>query len=199
MRRGLTWLLVLPAIVVGSQAAHGIAYWWAYPQASLRVTMLSDSGHGYMAYTPAVLGFLAAVELIAFSVAVADKARGRSVRALPAWVFLFIPELGFVLQEHLERFFAAGASVFPWWTALEPSFWRGLVLQIPLGVAAYLVAAVLLRTASVVAEIVVARREHRVVVLRPLSRSWQPAMVFLPRLAPLAGRAADRAPPVVAC
>lgn len=199
MRRGLTWLLVLPAIVVGSQVAHAVAYWWAYPQANLRLTMLSDSGHGYMAYAPAALGFLVAVELIAFAVVVADKVRGRPVRALPAWVFLFIPELGFVLQEHLERFVAAGGSVFPWWTALEPSFWRGLVLQVPLGLAAYLVAAVLLRTAAVVGEIVVARRKHQIVVLRRPSRSWRPAMVFLPRLGPLAGRAADRAPPVVAC
>lgn len=197
MRRGLTWLLVLPAIAVGSQVAHGIAYWWAYPQARLRLTMLSNSGHGYMAYAPAALGFLVAVELIAFAVVVADKVRGRPVRALPAWVFLLIPELGFVLQEHLERFFMSGT--FPWWTALEPSFWRGLVLQVPLGLAAYLVATVLLRTASVVAEIVVARREDQVVVLGRPSRSWRPAMVFLPRLGPLAGRAADRAPPVVAC
>jgi len=191
------WLLVLPAIVVGSQVAHGIAYWWAYPQTSLRLTALSDSGHGYLAYAPATLGFFTAVQLIAFVVVVVDKARGRSVRGLPAWVFLFIPELGFVLQEHLERLVAS--RVFPWWTALEPSFWRGLVLQVPLGLAAYLVATVLLRTASAVAEIVVARREDPVVVLRAPARSWRPAVVFLPRLAPLASRAADRAPPVVAC
>ena len=197
MRRGLTWLLVLPAIVVGSQVAHGIAYWWAYPVASLRLTMLSDSGHGYMAYAPAVLGFLAAVQLIAFVVVVADRVRGRPVRALPAWVFLFIPAVGFTLQEHLERFFAAGASVFPWWTVLEPSFWRGLVLQVPLGLAAYLVARVLLRTASAVAAVVVARRRGRDVVLRAPSRSWRPVVVLLPRLAPLAGLAAGRAPPVL--
>jgi hypothetical protein len=199
VRRGLTWLLVLPAIVVGSQVAHGIAYWWAYPVASLRLRMLSDSGHGYMAYAPAALGFLAAVQLIAFVVVVADKVRGRPVRALPAWVFLFIPELGFVLQEHLERYFAAGGSMFPWWTALEPSFWRGLVLQVPLGLAAYLVAALLLRTASVVAEVVGSRGEAELVAVRAPARSWRPAVVFLPRLGPLAGRAADRAPPVVAC
>ena len=41
---------MLPAIVVASQAAHGAAYWWAYPQASLRFRELSLSGHGYLAY-----------------------------------------------------------------------------------------------------------------------------------------------------
>jgi hypothetical protein len=190
-------LLVLPAIVVGSQVAHGVAYWWAYPQASLRLTVLSDSGHGYMAYAPAGLAFLIAVQLIAFVVVVADKLRGRPLRRLPAWVFLVIPSLGFVVQEHLERLLASGT--FPWWAMLEPSFWRGLVLQVPLGLAAYLVVTLLLRTASFVAEAVSARREDSVVVRRPPCGSWSPVSVFPPRLAPLAGQAADRAPPLAAC
>lgn len=197
MRRGLTWLFVLPAIAVGSQLAHGVAYWWAYPVASLRFTALASSGHGYLAYAPAALGFMGAVQLAAFVVVVLDKLRGRPVRSLPAWVFLFIPELGFVLQEHIERFMTSG--VFPWWTVLEPSFWRGLVLQVPLGLAAYLIATILLRTASAVAEVVVARRAARVVARRRPLRARRPArVVVLPRRAPLAGLAADRAPPVVA-
>lgn len=196
MRRGLTWLLVLPAIVVGSQVAHGVAYWWAYPVASLRLTALASSGHGYLAYAPAALGFLGAIQALAFVVVVLDKARGRPVRNLPPWVFLFIPMLGFVLQEHIERFLTSG--VFPWWTVLEPSFWRGLVLQVPLGLAAYLVAAVLLRTATVVAEVVAARRPARVVVRQRRSRPRRPGLVVLARRAPLAGLAADRAPPLTA-
>ena len=164
MRRGLLWLLVLPPIVVGSQVAHGAAYWWAYPQTNLRLAVLSSSGHGYLAYAPAALGFAGAIQLIAFAVVVFDRARGRPLRSLPPWAFLFIPEVGFVLQEHLERLLASG--VFPWWTALEPSFWRGLVLQLPLGLAAYLVAALLLRTASALAEVVVARRAAHTVASR---------------------------------
>jgi len=194
VRRGLTWLLVLPAIAVGSQIAHGLAYQWAYPQAHLRVTELAYSGHGYLAYAPAALAFLGAVQLIAFAVAVLDAVRRRPARSLPAWVFLVIPEVGFVLQEHLERLFAAGR--FPWWTALEPSFWRGLVLQLPLALAAYLVARLLLRAASVVADVVVARN-RRTVARRAPERTLRPQLVFLPRQAPLAGIAAGRAPPLV--
>jgi hypothetical protein len=196
VRRGLTWLLVLPAIVVGSQLAHGLAYWWAYPVASLRLTALASSGHGYLAYAPAALGFLGAVQAISFVVVVLDKVRGRPVRNLPAWAFLFIPMLGFVLQEHIERFLTSG--VFPWWAVLEPSFWRGLVLQVPLGLAAYLVATVLLRTATVVADVVVAKRTADVVVRRRASRPRRPALVVPARRAPLAGMAADRAPPLTA-
>ena len=196
MRRGLIWLLGLPAIVVGSQVAHGVAYWWAYPQASLRLTVLSRSGHGYLAYAPAALGFLGAVQLVAFAVVVLDRVRGRPLRSLPPWAFLLVPELGFVIQEHLERFLTAG--VFPWWTALEPSFWRGLVLQAPLGFAAYLTARLLLRTASAVADVVVARRDAHAVARPGPAVRRPPAPVFLPRLAPLAGLAADRAPPLLA-
>ena len=196
MRRGLTWVLVLPAIAVGSQGAHALAYWWAYPQASLRLTELADSGHGYLTYAPAALAFLAAVQVVSFAVVVLDRLRGRPARSLPAWSFLLVPELGFVLQEHIERFVAAGA--FPWWTALEPSFWRGLVLQVPLGLAAYLVARLLLRTAQTIADAVGGRGARPLVVRAPVA-AVRPSDVFLPRPAPLAGLAADRAPPLLAC
>lgn len=196
MRRGLTWVLVLPAIAVGSQVAHAVAYWWAYPQASLRFTELADSGHGYLTYAPAALAFLAAVQVVSFAVVVLDRLRGHPARSLPAWSFLLVPELGFVLQEHLERFIVAGT--FPWWTALEPSFWRGLVLQVPLGLAAYLAARILLRTAERVADAVGARRSRPIPLHAPVAL-LRPANVFLPRPAPLACLAADRAPPLLAC
>ena len=196
MRRGLLWLVVLPPLVVASEVAHGAAYWWAYPQVSLRVAVLSRSGHGYLGYAPVALGFLAAVQVIAFAVVVLDRLRGRPLRSVPAWAFLLIPQLGFVLQEHLERLLATG--VFPWWTVLEPSFWRGLLLQFPLGLVAYLVARLLLRTAETVAEAVAARRAASPVGRGHATVRPSPASVLLARRAPLAGLAADRAPPVAA-
>ncbi len=146
MRRALTWFLALPVIVVGSQVAHGLAYWWAYPHTDVRAAVLAHSGHGYLAYAPLVVGFLVAIELIAFAVDVLDRVRGRPVRSLPPWAFVLIPGIGFTLQEHLERFFEIG--VIPWWTALEPSFWRGLVLQLPLGLLAERIARPGLRTSA---------------------------------------------------
>ena len=192
MRRALTWLVALPVIVVGSQVAHGLAYWWAYPETDLRASMLARSGHGYLAWVPVAIALLAAIELVALAVAVADRVRDRPTRQLPAWAFFVIPLVGFTLQEHLERLFDIG--VFPWWAALEPSFWRGLVLQVPLGLAAYLVARLLSGAASAVAN-VVTRLRPRVAVRRPLAARRSPIAVLLPRLAPLAGSAAGRAPP----
>jgi hypothetical protein len=186
-------LVALPVIVVGSQVAHGLAYWWAYPQTDLRAAVLAHSGHGYFAYAPVAVGFLVAVELIAVAVTVLDRVRGRPVRGLPAWAFMLIPALGFTLQEHLERLFAFG--VFPWWAVQEPSFWRGLVLQLPLGMLAFLIARLLLKTALVIADAIAARRAGFATRRRAAGRRL-PGVVFLPRLAPLAGSAAGRAPPL---
>jgi hypothetical protein len=191
MRRALTWALALPVILVGSEVAHGVAYWWAYPETDLRASVLSRTGHGYLTWAPVAVALLAAIELVALGVDVADRARDRPARQLPAWAFFVIPLVGFALQEHLERLFDVG--VFPWWAALEPSFWRGLVLQIPLGLAAYLIARLLSRAADAVARAV---RRRRPVARRPLRTRRPPVAVLLPRLAPLAGSSAGRAPPV---
>ncbi|MBV8599223.1 MAG: hypothetical protein JO017_10410 [Actinobacteria bacterium] len=133
------------------------------------------------------------MQLVAFAAVVVDRVRGLPARAVPAWAFLFIPEVGFILQEHVERFATSG--IFPWWTVLEPSFWRGLVLQIPIGLAAYLVAAILLRTAKAIAGIIVAHRRARIAVVE---MPQPPLAVPLPRLSPLARLAAGRAPPLPA-
>jgi hypothetical protein len=193
MRRALTWLVAVPLIVVGSQVAHGVAYWWTYPQASLRLSVLQHSGHAYEAYAPAVLGFLGALEVLVFVIAVLDRVRSRTARPLPPWIFLVLPVLAFTMQEHLERLFASG--VFPWWTVLEPTYARGILLQIPLGLVAYLIARLLLRTAEAVAQIVRARGQAPPCPAARPSNPRRPLPVPLPRVAPIALAAAGRAPP----
>jgi hypothetical protein len=193
VRRALTWLLALPLIAVGSQVAHGLAYWWAYPIANVRDAILAHTGHGYLGYAPTLLGFLAALELLVLIVLVRDNVRGSVDRELPSWVFLWLPLVGFVLQEHLERLIATG--VFPWWTIEAPTFWRGLLLQIPLGLVAYGIARALRRAAHAVAAIIVRGRRNNTGP-RPRPLTWTPvANVLLPRPAPLALGAAGRAPP----
>jgi hypothetical protein len=193
VRRALAWLLALPLIVVGSEVAHGIAYWWAYPIASVRDAILAHSGHGYLGYAPMLLGFLAGLELLVLIVLVRDGVCGKAGRGLPAWVFLWLPIVGFVTQEHLERLIATGA--FPWWTVEAPTFWRGIVLQIPLGLLAYAVARGLRRAAEAVASVIARRRDGQTEIgPHSLTHPWA-ASVLLLRLAPLALGAAGRAPP----
>jgi hypothetical protein len=192
VRRALTWFLALPLIVVGSQIAHGLAYWWAYPIADIRDAILAHTGHGYLSYAPMLLSFLAALELLVVVVLVWDSVRGNVGRGLPPWVFLWLPVVGFVVQEHLERLIATGS--FPWWAVEAPTFWRGLLLQVPLGLVAYAIARVLRRAAEAVAAVIV-RRRGRAAIARRTPPRVRDASALLLRPAPLALGAAGRAPP----
>jgi len=110
MRRGLAWALTLPLVLLGTQAAHALAYGLVYPQA--RVQVLRATGHGYLAYAPLALALAGAVALAALCVAAVDAARGRPARKLPAWAFALLPPAMFVVQEVLElslHTLAAGA------------------------------------------------------------------------------------------
>jgi hypothetical protein len=194
MRRSLAWLSVLPLTLAGSQAAHVLAYRWVYPSSHARLQALLSTGHGYMDRLPLLLGIAAAIALVALLAAVVDAARGRNVRELPAWAFALLPLSTFVLQEILERSLHTGTFV---WQAVEsPTFVPGLVLQLPFAAAAYLVARLLLRTVSALGRIIGTRR---LLCPRRTPAGVRPPLLFvrLPRLAPLAGGAAGRAPPLL--
>lgn len=194
MRRRLAWLVAVPLIVAGSELAHVLAYHWVYPSSQVRLQALVSTGHGYMAWLPLVLGLGAAIALVSLIAATIDAARGRSVRALPAWAFALLPVATFVLQEVLERSLHTGTF---FWQAIEsPTFLPGLALQLPFAAGAYLVARMLLRAAVEVGKLIVSRR----VLVRP-RRVAAPVgfsrVVRLPRPAPLASAAAGRAPPLL--
>jgi len=183
-------------MVLGSQAAHGLGYWWAYPQASIRLAVLQHTGHGYTAFAPVAIGVAAAVEVAVLGALVRVRLRGGSFSGLPPWAFLLMPAVVFAVQEHVERFMTTGT--FPWWTALGPTFWRGLVLQLPVGLAAYLIARLLLRAASSVADIVLSVNHCLPSLPRAVRQLWPVELESLVRPAPLAGAAAGRAPPLYA-
>ncbi len=144
MRRGLAWALTLPFVLLGTQAAHALAYELVYPQADMRV--LLATGHGYLAYLPLALALAGAVALAALCVAAVDAARGRPARKLPAWAFALLPPAMFAAQEVLELSLRTGT--FGWRALLAPTFLPGLALQLPIALAAYVAARLLLRTAE---------------------------------------------------
>ena len=144
MRRGLAWALTLPFVLLGTQAAHALAYELVYPQADIRV--LLATGHGYLAYLPLALALAGAVALAALCVAAVDAARGRPARKLPAWAFALLPPAMFAAQEVLELSLRTGT--FGWRALLAPTFLPGLALQLPIALAAYVAARLLLRTAE---------------------------------------------------
>ena len=192
MRRSAAWLVALPLMLAGSQAAHVLAYRWVYPDAGIRLSALVRTGHGYTSLLPFVLGAAAAVTLVSLALTALDAARGRTVRALPAWAFALLPLLGWVLQEHLERWLYSG--VLPWHEFAAPNFLPGLVLQLPVAALAYLAARLLLRSAVRLGRALAAPRRPRLV---PLALA-RPAVPFVALRQPLrASGWATRGPPLL--
>lgn len=146
MRRSLAWLVAVPLMLTGSQVAHMLAYRIVYPQASIRLHALVETGHGYMGSLPLVLGAACAIVLLSLAVGVWDAGRGRTVRPLPPWAFAVLPVVGYAIQEYLERWLDWG--FFPWYAGTQPSFVVGIALQVPFGVLAYLAVRFLLRGAK---------------------------------------------------
>ncbi|MDP9292915.1 MAG: hypothetical protein M3O90_00595 [Actinomycetota bacterium] len=146
MRRGAAWGLALPLALVGSQAAHGLAYTLVYPQAGTRALTLFATGHDYLSWLPVVFAGAGAAAAVSLAVTALDAARGRRARHAPAWAFGLVPPAGFVLQELLELSLHTGT--FGWRAILAPTFLPGLLLQLPFALAAYVAARLLFRAAE---------------------------------------------------
>lgn len=186
MRRGLAWALTLPFVLLGTQAAHALAYQLVYPQAHVRI--LLATGHGYLTYLPLVLALAGAVAIAALCAAAVDAARGRPARKLPAWAFALLPPAMFVAQEVLELSLHTGT--LGWHALLAPTFLPGLALQLPIALAAYITARLLLRTAVGVGS----------ALGRPRAARLAPQLVESPAAAALRARAlvagcSSRGPP----
>jgi hypothetical protein len=195
MRRSLAWLVAVPLMLAGSEAAHALAYRFAYPDLHVRVQALLVTGHGYLRWLPLALGVAAAVVALSLLVTAVDAARGRAPRGLPAWAFALLPPMAFVVQEHLERLLHTG--VFPWHEAGTPTFVPGLALQIPFALLAYAIARLLLRTAERAGR-VVARVAPPRPRLMPIVLAAPAAEPPLPRVALISSGLAKRGPPLLA-
>lgn len=193
MRRASAWLVVVPLMVAGTEAAHALAYRLVYPQAAVRWQVLAATGHGYLGWAPLLLGVGGALALVGLFACVVDSARRRSPRPVSPWMFGLLPLIGFSIQELLERWFVGGG--LPWWMVEQPTFRIGLLLQLPFALVAFLLARVLLRVVERVGR---ALRRDRPPVALPAQRCrWFPVAVLPSRLAVLAAGYAERGPPAV--
>ena len=191
MRRPVVWMVVLPLTAGGCLAAHALAYRLAAPHAHDRDNLLALTGHGYLGYAPLVLGVLVGVLIVALVTVVAEAARGSSRPRLSASLFFILPLLGFVVQEHAERFVHDG-SLSPA-TVLERAFLVGIVLQVPIALAAFLVARALLAVAEVVGKALAVASDPRPLVAA--SRRVSPGAADLARIPVLALGYPERGPP----
>ena len=187
MRRRLTWLVALPAIVAGSQAAHALAYRLVFPEAPFRTHVLAVSGHGYLAWLPLTLGVAGAIAFVGLAAAAVDAARGRAAGELSPLGFALLPPLAFALQEIVEL--SVHTGTFDVRALAAPTFLPGLALQLPFALVAYLVARLLLRVAARIGRAFAAAPRLRVVPQRhrfrdPLAARSQPGC-SIPRAPPL--------------
>ena len=189
-RSHAAWLVGLPLLGAGWLSAHELAYDLLPAGGDEPEAAMAASRHGYLEHAPLVLAAL----LVLAVATVLGRAleRRRPGRALPAWVFGLAPLAGFAVQEHLERILHGCDA--PWATATEPVFLLGILLQVPFGLAAALVA----RTFHAAADTLAAAEPER-----RAPRSAQP-LLAPPRAADLvpasvlAQRHAGRAPPAFA-
>ena len=164
MVRGRIWLVVLPLLAVGSEAAHAVLNLFApgaYQGAELFAATSSTR-----ALLPLLIGVAAVLVLGGLVTSAAGRRRPRISRK----AFAALPLVAFAVQEHVE--YAIGHGGVDWTLATHPAFVLGLALQLPFAVAAYLVARLLFLLADVVA--------GRLVTPRPVRLDLRPLLVCAP-------------------
>ena len=192
MRLATLWLLTLPLLVVGLLAGHAAAYRVAIGDEHARAHALEESGHAYLAYAPIAVAVCLAVVALAFLRFVVAPAHGRTPRT-PSGLLAALPPLCFLAQEALERYLTHGHLT--WSLLVQPAIAVGLLAQIPIALAALLLARLLCRAGEALGLALRAalrdRRSHEVARPRvPLSLGLRHGRV-------LALGHAERAPPVL--
>jgi len=171
MRRTLSWLVTLPFAAASVLAGHAIAY---------RVTGTPVGNlHGYLTHAPQIVLVLATLALL--GLAADSRARRRSPLPLASLAIL-----AFVAQEHLERLAHTGHVPF---LITSPALWLGIVLQLPLAAAIWVLARSIAEDIAVPRRGVAPRISALAVRLTPLVR-W-PAVRTAPSAHP------GRGPPVL--
>ncbi len=192
VRRALTWLLLVPLALLGSEAAHSVDYWLVERDPGQRAALLADTGHGYLDVLPAAIATCWAVVLLALLGWALEGGRGRRAPVLPFAPFALLPPIAFAGRELIER---ASHGELQLSAVLEPVFLVGLAVQIPFAVVAFLAGRALLHAASALGAKLSRNRERG-----PLAPRKVPSAgleLSLPRLSPLAFAQAVRGPPAV--
>ena len=138
----------------------------------------------YFGYVPMLAAPCIVLILLALVARAVEARRGLSAARPAAWPFFVAPPAIFTLQEHLERL---GFSAWH-----DRGFLAGLVLQVVLGLVAWLVARLLLGVATIVGRALRPR-----VSARPLSAVREAVSISVERLPLLATGHAQRGPPAL--
>jgi len=191
MRRRLPWILALPVMAAGSVAAHSLSYLVVSARVAERGAEATErTSTGSASYLLLILGILAATAVVAAGRLLVRRP-GRGAGVSPR-LFFVLPPLAFAFQELAERLLRAEA--FPFQAALEPRFVLGLLLQLPFGLLALLVARALLRVVEGLVDALARARTKRFLA----AASWSLLEACdLPRIPALAFGYPQRGPPAL--
>jgi hypothetical protein len=194
--QGIRWAIVAPFALVSWLLSHGLACQLVAPEAPAHHMLVPGGGaeHAYLPAPALLLAAALALVLVGFLAAIVASARGTRWSRIPLAAVAAAPPLGFTLQEHLEAWLASGG--FPATAALEPTFAVGLALQLPLVLAALILARGLLATASRLGSGLRSMVVLRLRPGRPPLRPLRPNALLAPAPLPLASSHAPRAPPL---
>ncbi len=187
----MTWLLIVPLALLGSEAAHGLDFWLAAPDPADRARLLQSTGHGGEGFVPMAIAFCGLLLLLAL-VGRALEARCTEPSARLSFApFAFLPLLAFALRELMERSSEHGELVLRTFT--EPIVLSGLALQLPFALLAFLVGRALLSAVDRLGSALVGERRTPRLALSTVS--LLPVATDVQRPSPLAFAVSGRGPP----
>jgi hypothetical protein len=132
------WLASLSVCTAGWLIAHALAYLLVTAGDERSSALVEQTGHGDLAFAASVIAVSALVLLLALGAAVVAGATRRARPAVPLAPYVVLPLLDFVSHTVLEP--AQNGHGASTGVPLEPVFLVGLALQVPLAVAALLLA-----------------------------------------------------------
>jgi hypothetical protein len=184
MARLRLWLVMLPLVATGTEGAASLVDTFAPKKyETVELFSRSNASHNLLPLAAALGSALLLCALWSFATS------APTARRLPRLLFACLPPLAFALQEHVE--YLVGHGHMPWTLAIDPTFAAGLLLQIPLTVAAYLLARLLVEVAVAIGERVSTAR----VAPQRAARAARPGRDALGRLRLVDRRRRTRGPP----
>ena len=147
MRRSLTWLVTLPLAFGSAVGGHDLAAHFTPLRTQAHASALAASGQGHLVWVPYVLGALATFLVVGLVIRALEAAAGTPRRGGAGLGLAAVPVIVFVLQEHIAQLLTGSYAQLVH-VSLEPRFALGLLLQLPCGLLACLIARFLLRAAE---------------------------------------------------
>ena len=194
VRRSITWLVALPLAFASAIGGHDLASHVSAFTPHQHATALASSGRPHLVWVPYALGALATFLVVGLLVHILDAASGTPQRGGAGLELAAVPVVVFALEEHVAALLA-GTPIQLLHVSLEPRFALGLLLQLPCGLLACLIARLLLRAAEEIG-CRLRSREDDLALSLPGRPPWAAVAVDLPRAPALALGYGQRGPPL---